>query len=156
MTLREFVLGDREGCLAVFDSNVPDDFRVEERAEFEAFLDDLPGPYLVLEDEGGRIVACGGYAPEADGESVALCWGMVARDRQGEGLGRKLLEARLDRARADADYRRVVITTSHRTRGFFEKIGFEARQVTPDGIAPGLHRVDMTLELGTGDPDPSS
>lgn len=37
----------RAACLTVFDSNVPRFFREEERPEFEAFLDALPGPYLV-------------------------------------------------------------------------------------------------------------
>ena len=41
--------GDREACLGIFDSNVPDAFRPEERGEFERFLDEPPGPVLRLE-----------------------------------------------------------------------------------------------------------
>lgn len=147
MTLRPYSDTDRAACLAVFDSNVPDDFRDDERAEFAAFLDDLPGPYLVAADDEGRVVACGGWAIEPDGESAAMCWGMVRRDRQGEGWGRRLLEERIRRARNEPGVRRLVLTTSHRTRGFFERLGFEAREVEPDGIAPGLDRVVMVRAL---------
>lgn len=30
---------------------------------------------------------------------------------------------------------------------FFERLGFEVRQVTKGGIAPGVHRVDMALDV---------
>ena len=147
MTIRAYSDADRGDCLAVFDSNVPHDFRDGERAEFAEFLDDLPGPYLVAEDAGGRIVACGGWALEADGESAAMCWGMVRRDRQGEGWGRRLLEARVEQARKVPGVRRAILTTSQRAQGFFERLGFEPRSVVPDGIAPGLDRVEMVRGL---------
>lgn len=131
----------------MFDSNVPDDFRVEERGEFAAFLDGLPGPYWVVE-ERDRVVGCGGVAVEADGETASLCWGMVMRDRQGEGLGRWLLEERLAWAARERGVRRVAVHTSQRTRGFFERSGFRVVRVAPDGIAPGLDAVDMVLEMG--------
>ena len=147
MTIRPYHPRDRAACLALFDSNVPDDFRPEERPEFEAFLDDRPGPYLVLEDGAGVIVAAGGYAREpgtgTGSGTAALCWGMVARSRQGEGLGRLLVEARLDAVREDPDVSDIVLHTSHRVRGFYERLGFVAEGVVEDGLAPGLHRVDM-------------
>ncbi len=45
---------DRTRCLALFDGNVPAYFAPKERADFVAFLDDLRGPYLVIEDAAGR------------------------------------------------------------------------------------------------------
>lgn len=146
MGVRGYGEGDWEGCLRVFDSNVPDDFRAGERAAFERFLSALPGPYWVIEDEG-MVVGCGGVALEKDGETASMCWGMVARDRQGEGWGRVLLEERLAWARKARGVRRVVLSTSQRTRGFFERLGFHAVRVERDGIAPGLDAVEMTLEL---------
>ncbi|MEJ2503705.1 MAG: GNAT family N-acetyltransferase [Gemmatimonadota bacterium] len=129
---------------------MPQDFRAGERGEIEDFLRDLPGPYWVLEDEAGRIVGCGGYAVEADGRTATLCWGMVVRARQGEGLGRALLEHRIRAARADPAIDRIALHTSHRARGFFERLGFRATRVTPDGIAPGLDAVDMERGVGRG------
>ncbi|HEX8430709.1 MAG TPA: hypothetical protein VF625_05455, partial [Longimicrobium sp.] len=62
MRVRDYTTADRDPCLAVFDSNVPDFFVPAERGEFAAFLDALPGPYLVVESAAGTVVGCGGYA----------------------------------------------------------------------------------------------
>ena len=145
--VREYAPADREACLAVFETNVPEFFVPAEREEFEAYLGDLPGPYLVLEDEAGRILGCGGWAV-APGAAVAdLCWGMVARDRQGEGLGRRLTEARLARIRSETGIREVTLKTSQRTTGFYERLGFVIEGVVRDGFAPGLDRCAMRLRL---------
>lgn len=143
--VRDYAPADRAACLAVFETNVPDFFAAAEREELEAFLRDPSGPYLVLEDDDGRIVACGGYAVEPGSETADLCWGMVARDRQGAGLGRWLTEARLARIRRDAAVREVALRTSQHTRGFYERMGFVTESVVADGFSPGLHRYDMRL-----------
>lgn len=145
--IREYAPADREGCLAVFETNVPEFFVPSERKEFEAYLDDLPGPYLVLEDEDGRILGCGGYAVAPETGVVDLCWGMVHRGRQGTGLGRRLTEARLDHARRETEAREVALRTSHLTRGFYERLGFVTERIVDDGFAAGLHRCEMRLHL---------
>jgi hypothetical protein len=74
MRVREYTTGDRDACLAVFDSNVPRFFTPAEREEYAAFLDaPLPGPYLVVEDEAGVVVGCGGYALERGTADAHLC-----------------------------------------------------------------------------------
>ncbi|MFW6079187.1 MAG: GNAT family N-acetyltransferase [Gemmatimonadota bacterium] len=145
---RDYAPADRDGCLAVFESNVSEFFLPSEREEFEAFLGDLPGPYLVLEDAAGRVVACGGYAVAPGTATADLCWGMVLRELQGTGLGRRLTEARLARIRRDGVARAVALRTSQHTRGFYERLGFATERVVPDGVAPGLDRCEMRLELG--------
>lgn len=141
--VRDFEPEDRDRCLAIFDTNVPRFFRESERAEFQAYLDELPGPYLVLEDEHGVIVGCGGYVVVQDEERVDLCWGMVRRHSQGRGLGRLLTRARLARAVGDRSVREVRLSTSQRTTGFYERLGFRTVSVETDGFAPGLDRCDL-------------
>ena len=149
MRVRDYTTADRDACLAVFDSNAPGFFVPAEREEFAAFLDALPGPYLVVEDEAGRVLGCGGYAVTPGTTTADLCWGMVRCERHGTGLGRLLLEARLERVRSDALVDAVALNTSQHTRGFYERLGFRTERVTPDGFAPGLDRCDMRLVLGT-------
>lgn len=141
---RAYRPADRSACLALFDSNVPDFFTEGERAEFEAFLDDLPGPYLVLELDG-RLVACGGHALRDDGRIADLCWGMVRGDLHGRGLGRTLTAARLESALADERVQAILLNTSQHTVGFYERLGFELISVKADGYAPGLDRCDMSI-----------
>jgi ribosomal protein S18 acetylase RimI-like enzyme len=147
MTLRDYQPSDRAACLAVFDSNVGKSFLTSERPDFEAFLDTLPGPYLVLE-ENDVIIACGGYGPNEDAPDTAdLCWGMVRLDLQRTGLGKLLVDARLDRIRADRAFSFVFLKTSQETAPFYERFGFVTQQVVENGIAEGMHRYDMRLTL---------
>lgn len=134
---------DLEACLELFDSNVPEFFGAGERAEFQAFLADLPGPYLVVLDDGGRIVACGGWALREDGVTADLCWGMVHRRHHRQGWGRMLARARLDDIDARPGVRRVELQTSQHTVAFYERLGFAPVAVEPDGFGPGLDRVVM-------------
>lgn len=147
MRVRDYTAADRSACLAVFDSNVPAFFVPDEREQFSAFLDALPGPYLVVEDEDGAVLGCGGYAVTPGTTTADLCWGMVRQDRHGTGLGLLLTTARLERVRADAAVEAVALNTSQHTVGFYERLGFGTELVTPDGYAPGLDRCDMRLIL---------
>ncbi|PQZ83833.1 MULTISPECIES: GNAT family N-acetyltransferase [unclassified Brevundimonas] len=145
---RTYAPEDMAGCLALFDSNTPRFFDVSEREGFVGFLNDqaLRWPYQVLELDG-RIVGCGGHAVEADGISVALCWGMVDNGLHGQGLGKVLTEARIAAAWATPGVTHVILNTSQHTQGFYARFGFETQKVTPDGYAPGIDRWDMVLKL---------
>lgn len=161
MLVRDYTPADRTACMAVFESNVPEYFLVAEREQFSHFLDVLPGPYVVVEDGAREIVACGGYALEPGTATVSLCWGMVRRDRHRTGLGRLLLDARLDRIRSDALIGAVKLDTTQHSHRFFERWGFRTQRVLLDGYGPGMDRYDMRLDLRlqnpptTGGHDPS-
>lgn len=144
---RPYRASDRAGCLAVFDSNRPRYFTAEERPLFERFLDALPGPYFVIEEGNGVILACGGWATEETGRIASFCWGMVRQDRHGQGLGRQLTVARLASIRADPRIGRVRLDTSQHTRGFYAGMGFQVLSVEADGYAPGMDRCEMELDL---------
>lgn len=138
---------DRAACFALFESNVPEYFAAAERADFTEQLDHLEGPYLVIEN-GGAVVACGGFqADRKDPSTAALCWGMVRRDLHGARLGESLLTARLDLIAANPVFESVVIETTPMSRGFFERYGFVARRILADGFVPGYDLVEMTLRL---------
>ena len=146
--VRDYSPADRAACLAVFESNVHGSFLPSERAEFETFLNELPGPYFVLvEPMSGRIVACGGYAISPGSTTADLCWGMVERGRQGLGLGRMLTEIRLQRVRKDSDATAVALRTSQQTRGIYERLGFSCDRTVPDGIAPGMDTCEMSMSI---------
>jgi ribosomal protein S18 acetylase RimI-like enzyme len=140
---------DRTRCHTLFDGNVPAYFADRERADFVAFLGDLHGLYLVIEDVAGDVVACGGLQADDHDDSIAvLCWGMVDRQRHRVGLGRRLLQARLDLIAASGLFKTVTIETTPFSRGFFERAGFVCMQVVSDGFAPGYDRVDMQRPIG--------
>ncbi|NNF38715.1 MAG: GNAT family N-acetyltransferase, partial [Gemmatimonadetes bacterium] len=125
-----FTPSDLEACLALFDSNVPDYFQLGERSEFRTFLDDLPGPYVVLRDGDGEVVACGGWAVSENGVAD-LCWGMVRGDLHGRGWGRRLTLARLRGIEATPGVRVVELRTSQHTDGFYRTFGFRTVETRP-------------------------
>ena len=147
VSFRAFAPDDIEGCLAVFDSNVPEYFTPSERAEFAAFLTDLPGYYFVLVASIGEVVGCGGYARSELPRTADLCWGMIRRDLHGRGLGRLLTHLRLEEVQNDPAVAAIRLHTSQHTKGFYARLGFRVTGVTPDGYAPGLDRCDMLLDL---------
>jgi GNAT superfamily N-acetyltransferase len=133
--------------LQVFATNVPTFFRVEERPAFESFLDAPPGRYFVLLDASGAVIGCGGYAMRPGSDVADLCWGMVRRDRHGEGYGRSLANLRIERIREDLGVAEIALNTSQHTVSFYERLGFRAVGVETDGYAPGLDRVEMVMRL---------
>lgn len=137
---------DRAFCLDIFDSNVPDFFVPPERVAFEAFLDDLPGPYFVCEP-AGRIVACGGYAMAEGGRRADLCWGMVHRRMHRQGLGQTLARYRIDRALRHPGLSEIALQTSQHTSDFYGSLGFEVVDIEPDGFGEGMDRLDMRLRV---------
>lgn len=150
VTVRPYAPADLGACLALFDSNLPRFFAPGERPEFQAFLSPPApptlAPYLVLE-QSGRPVACGGLSIDPPARRASLTWGMVDRARQGQGLGRRLTEARLDLARALPGLNEVILATSPLTLGFYARFGFVPTGCIPDGFGPGLDRWDMVLRL---------
>lgn len=144
--LRSFAPADTTACLDLFDGNTPRFFAVHERMDFSRYLLDSKRQhdYLVVERQG-RIVACGGLALD-DAHTAAFCWGMVERSQHRQGVGRALALERLARARA-LGVRRVVLSTSQQTCGFYAALGFALTRVVADGHGPGLDAMEMECTL---------
>lgn len=147
---------DSSACLSIFDGNVPRFFSPGERVEFARFLNDMgfsTNLYLVLTLDG-CIVACGGLSISPDPEKVSLSWGMVDQAYHRRGLGTRLTEERLKLARSSAEVTEVVLATTQHTSRFYERHGFRVVKITPNGLAAGLDRYDMTLSLVQQKPPP--
>ncbi|MCA1589581.1 MAG: GNAT family N-acetyltransferase [Acidobacteria bacterium] len=137
MNIRPFTPDDTESVVAVFRSNIPKYFVPEEEAGLREFLTDVRAEdYFVMELDD-EIVGVGGIALNED-ETVSLCWGMVRSDHLGTGLGKRLTQFRIDAAREKFGTLPLVISTSQRTQGFYEKFGFRLTEHTPNGFGPGL------------------
>lgn len=155
--IRPYHPSDMQACLHIFDMNTPKFFSPAERKDFEQFLTNyaFDWEYQVIENEG-MIVACGGHAIRKDAETVDLCWGMVANNMHGTGLGKMLTIARLKAASAIPGVIKVRLDTSQHTQGFYSQFGFEPERIISEGYGAGLDRWEMILnvsnlqaELGT-------
>lgn len=131
---------------AVFHSNVPRFFTVEEEAGLWDYLSQGL-PYFVGM-AGATVYAAGGFAyneptPQLPEPYVSLTWGMVHGNWHGRGLGRQLTAFRLQQAQGHYPALALYLETSHLTAPFYEKFGFHLLETLPDGVAPGLHLCRM-------------
>ena len=147
MNLRSYQTADDDGCLAVFDSNVPKFFAPHERAAFAAFLATSTDPYFVVVDDLGQVIGCGGYYVNHERAAAGLTWGMVNRGLHRQGIGRFLLLARLQRIGQEPNVTSVLLNTSQHSYGFFAKVGFVVESIVENGFAEGLDEYKMVLQL---------
>ena len=146
MNLRPYTSDDLEPVVAVFRSNIPKYFGPGEEAGLRSFLVDARSEDYFVGEHDGEVIAAGGIALNED-QTVSLCWGMVRADHLGTGLGRKLTEYRVEKARETFGKLPLVISTSQHTQGFYEKFGFRLVEHTPDGFGPGIDICKMRLEF---------
>ena len=147
---RSYEAADRVACLALLDANTPEFFGANERPDFEKFLDDLPGPYLVLVD-GNRVIGCGGYhiEPEiSEGCRIArTTWGMVHPDYKGLGLGKLLFTHRRELIKASGEADRIRVLTSQYIAPFFTKLDFYEIRREKDVFAEGIDLVELWFDF---------
>lgn len=147
---RAYHPSDKDDCLHIFDSNTPQYFLSNEREIFARYLNNHAEGYLVIEDASGKIVACGGHVIGLDGGAASLCWGMVHKEKHGQGLGKLLLANRLSLLAGIPKMRLIRMDTSQKSVDFFAKWGFVTYRITKDHYGPGLHRHEMYMILDEG------
>lgn len=147
---RAYTPDDRAACLAIFDSLTPRFFKAGEKDEFTSFLDGLDNDkcrFAVIEDQDSKIIACGGMWMDKGKGVASLCWEMVHKDQQGQGIGHFMLEARIGWMREIPELTHVVASAASHSAGFFQKQGFQVYHTEKDYFGPGLDLLDMKLRL---------
>ena len=146
IAFRSYSSADLEPCLRLFDNNCPTYFAPNERAEYQHFLRDGAPGYSVCEAES-QIVGAFGLVQQS-----GICrvqWIMISPHIQRAGLGTAMMNEALARARSGGA-RALLIAASHKSAPFFARFGARAVRDTPNGWGPGMHRIDMQLELDAG------
>ena len=143
--IRPYAVGDKQDCLDICDSSVPDFFDASERSLLSEFLDNPIGSYVVIEKDRA-VIGSGGYRKEDRGQA-RFTWGMVHRDHHGEGLGRLMAEHRIREIERSGTFTEAEIFTTPRVAPFFEKFGFKKIGFIKDGFAPGMDQVQMIKKL---------
>ena len=146
MRCRPYVSTDRDACIQAFHSNSPIYFLPEELDDYVRFLDALPGPYFSVADED-VVIACGGIATGRVTGEADVCWTIVHAQHQRRGVGDLVIASCAAEILSMPDCKTARLDTSQHTRAFFERWGFQATSMTPNGYGPGLDRIEMRIML---------
>ena len=144
ITFRTYRDADREACTSIFDANCPEFFALNERQEFEEFLERISGGYEVCEVDGEVLGAFGLFV---DSENMkTLNWILLDPQTQGIGVGSMIMERVIQLGRT-TQTKVVKIAASHKSAPFFARFGASSTSLTKNGWGPGMDRVDMELPL---------
>ncbi|MBW3694902.1 N-acetyltransferase [Vibrio sp. T187] len=141
---RAYSPSDKESCLRIFDNNCPLYFAENERKDYEDFLDGNPVGYEVCIGNGdivGAFGLCGSAQRFRD-----LNWILIDQNVQGMGVGSKFMTRAINTAER-LNIEQIKIAASHLSAPFFAKYGAIEICKIENGWGPGMHRIDMELNL---------
>ncbi len=144
ITFRPYCSVDNQACTAIFDANCPEFFALNEREEYQDFLECASEGYEVCEVDG-RVL--GAFGLSGDGqEAKTLNWILLDPQTHGIGVGSRIMERVIHLGRT-SEAKMVRIAASQISAPFFAKFGARTASTTTDGWGPGMHRVDMVLPI---------
>lgn len=145
--IRKYTKEDKEEVLNLIRPLVPEYFAEEEIKDFEHYLIHEIEDYFVYQTED-KIIAAGGINYNLKNVTAIISWDMVHIDYLGKGIGRKLVEYRIEFIKKKKNIHRIVVNTSQHTFGFYEKFGFSTSKIKKDFWAEGfdLYQMEFNLE----------
>ena len=140
--IREYKSTDKPSLMHLLDLNIPRYFAVEESADFSHYLDHERELYYVLLLDN-QIVGCGGVNFAGQRTVGRISWDILHPDYQGKSLGARLLQYRLEILRSIDSILRITVRTSQLAYRFYEKQGFQLKEIKKDYWAKGFDMYDM-------------
>ena len=145
-SIRPYTEIDQNRILAIFQLNTPEFFSREEESDLIQYLKSETEDYFVIEDEG-QVIGCGGINYENDFTMGVISWDIIHPEYQGKGVGVQLLKHRLDLLKSNTSIQKIIVRTSQIVFRFYEKAGFELKEVKTDYWAKGFDLYHMEIEL---------
>lgn len=143
--IRLYTIKDRSKVIALLRQNIPEYFDPSEESYFEKYLDNDVEDYFVYE-YNTEIIGAGGinYFPE---EKLArISWDIIDPKSQGKGIGKKLIQYRINRLNANPNVEWIVVRTSQLAYKFYEKMGFKLEKIEKDFWAKNFDLYQMQME----------
>lgn len=146
MTIRKYQRNDENALIQLLRLNTPLYFAPEEEKDFLFYLENFVENHYLIEIEG-EILACGGFNFSEDLSFGKISWDIVHPDFQGKGLGGKLLAYRIAKLKEYESVKMISVRTSQLAFHFYEKFGFELKEIAKDYWAEGFDMYRMELIL---------
>nr|WP_294936941.1 GNAT family N-acetyltransferase [uncultured Flavobacterium sp.] len=146
MIIRKYTDSDRQNILKLLRLNTPEYFSPNEEKDLIYYFDNHADNYYVIEmDE--NLVGCGGYNLTEDGKTAKISWDIFHPDYQGKGLGSTLTKFRIRKIQEIENVDTISVRTSQLVYKFYEKFGFETREIAKDYWDAGFDLYRMERDL---------
>lgn len=146
MKIRSYNESDRGSLISILKLNIPEYFAKEELDDFEEYLDNHLEYYYVVVDND-QIVGAGGINTTDRDDIVRISWDFFNPECQGKGFGSSLLNYRIEVIKKMDKVSTIEVRTSQLAYKFYEKCGFDLKEVTKDFWAAGFDLFLMTKKL---------
>lgn len=142
ITIREYEPTDKDAVMNLIRLNTPEYFAPQEENDLSRYLDNERELYYVLLLDR-EIAGCGGIN-FADGMTTGkISWDMIHPTCQGKSLGTKLMQYRIDKLKSFGSIQRITVRTSQLAYRFYEKQGFELKEIKKNYWAEGYDLYSM-------------
>ncbi|HZF63296.1 MAG TPA: GNAT family N-acetyltransferase [Chitinophagaceae bacterium] len=84
-----------------------------------------------------RVICCGGFNFSEEGAKAKISWDILHPDYQRKGVGSKLLQFRIHKLKEIETVKNISVRTSQLVFQFYEKHGFELKEVVKNYWAGG-------------------
>ena len=101
---------------------------------------------FVIEKEN-QVIGSGGINYSDQNSIGIISWDIIDPNHQGLGIGRMLLNHRLNLLKKTESIQKVIVRTSQIAFPFYEKAGFEIKEVKIDYWAKGFDLYLMEMNL---------
>lgn len=142
LKIREFKSSDTPFLIEVLRLNIPQYFAESEVDDLQEYLEYKTEMYFVAEIEG-NIIGGGGINYADDYRTGKLSWDFVDPKFQGEGVGTKLLNHRINLLKSMQSMRTIVVRTSQFAYKFYEKNNFVLDSIVRDYWSEGIDLYNM-------------
>ena len=127
--------------LTLFDLNCPAFFAPEERSDFLEYLGEKVEDYFVVFYQN-KLVACGGINYPDGLARAVLSWDIIHPDFHKKGIGTNLVQYRIRHIQTKGVFQ-IGVRTSQMVYSFYEKNGFQLKQIQKEYWAIGYDLYDM-------------
>ncbi|GAB2539011.1 GNAT family N-acetyltransferase [Rufibacter soli] len=138
---------DKSSVIALLKLNTPDFFDPSEQKDLEEYLENKIEDYFVVE-ENSEIIGAGGINYFPNEKIARISWDVINPSFQGKGIGRRLIEHRINHLKRNKDVELIVVRTSQLVYKFYEKMGFKLIKVEKNFWAKNfdLYQMELTNE----------
>ena len=142
INIRSYTLKDKNQVIDLLQLNTPAYFSQEEEKDLIFYLDHELEDYFVVEYQN-KIVGCGGINFSGDPTKGKISWDILHPDYQGKGIGTQLLNYRIKKLKSLNQVKTILVRTTQLVFKFYEKNGFELKEVIKDYWAKGFDLYKM-------------